>query len=253
MTDTAEFATGLLRPELPVPNLVNCSAKRRYDVYRNNVTVGLIRGLEANFPAVRRLLGDAYFAGFARAFSQMHPPQSPLMFDYGADFPEALEQAHDLSPFPYLADVARLEILWRQSYHAADVAPLSAVTLAAVDPELLFECRLVPHPASRLMRSPFAVCSIFAANRSTESSLVVDPLSPQCVLITRPLLEVGVVEISPAQFAFFSALQKSGTLNVALDAAATDDENFDLAESLALLLQSGAFQSIQPSSGKPKS
>ena len=115
MGDTAEFAAGLLDPQHPVPLLVKGQIARRYAVYRNNVTVGLIRALEANFPVVRRLLGEEYFAGFARDFAQGHPPQSPLMFQYGADFPAVLERAEDLASYPYLADVARLEIIWRDS------------------------------------------------------------------------------------------------------------------------------------------
>ncbi len=80
------FAAGLLNPARPLPVAVIDNTPRRYAVYRNNVTVGLVRAMEGNFPAVRRLLGHEYFAGLARDFVQAHPPQSPLLFLYGADF-----------------------------------------------------------------------------------------------------------------------------------------------------------------------
>lgn len=251
MADTAEFAIALLQPDLPVPASVKGRPERRYAIYRNNVTIGLMRALEANFPAVRKLLGDVYFSGFARSFAKVHPPRSPLMFEYGNEFPEVLQQEEDLAPYPYLADVARLEILWRKSYHAADLPSLTAEALGSIDPEQLFDCHFVSHPALNLLQSSFAVHSIFAANRAFTAAAVADPLATQSVLITRPLLDVLTFAISPAQYAFFSELQNSSTLNTALDAAIARDENFDLSTALALMLHSGAFHSIQPNTGKP--
>jgi Putative DNA-binding domain len=250
VADTAAFSAGLLNPEHPVPSLIKGQIARRYAVYRNNVTVGLIRALEANFPVVRRLLGQEYFAGFARDFAQIHPPQSPLMFRYGSDFPDALECAEDLVSYPYLADVARLEILWLESYHAADASPLAADALAAIDPEILFDCHLKKHPAARLVQSPFAVHAIFAANGPDAENDVLDPMQPQCILVTRPHYNVAMHPLTPEQFGFFHALMNSESLGDALDRAASIEPNFDLPTVLALMLQSGAFQSIQQGNKK---
>ncbi len=245
MADTAEFAAGLLNPEHPVPSLVSGQIERRYAVYRNNVTVGLIRALEANFPVVRKLLGDEYFAGFARDFAQVHPPQSPLMFQYGAGLPRVLERDEDLASYPYLGDVARLEILWRESFHAADAPPLAAHALASIDPDVLFHSRFIIHPATRLISSRFAIQAIFAANKSGGEGQGVHPAYPQHVMVARPQYDVAVHAISPEQFEFFLALKENEILGDALDRAANLNTHFDLASTLALLLQSGAFQSIQ--------
>jgi Putative DNA-binding domain len=250
VADTAEFSAGLLNPKHPVPSLVKGQIARRYAVYRNNVTVGLIRALEANFPVVRRLLGEEYFAGFARDFAQGHPPQSPLMFQYGADFPKALERADDLTCYPYLADVARLEIIWRESYHATDANPLDVDALGSIDPEILFDCRLKKHPAARLIQSTFAIHAIFAANRPDVENHVFDPLQPQCILVTRPHCDVAIYAITPDQYEFFQVLMNAGSLGDAMDSAATIELNFDLPATLALMLQSGAFQSIQQGNEK---
>ncbi len=241
----AEFSAGLLDPAHPVPSVVKGQIARRYAVYRNNVTVGLVRALEANFPVVRRLLGEEYFAGFARDFAQIQPPQSPLMFQYGAAFPKALESDADLANYPYLGDVARLEILWRESYHAADAPPLAGDALASMDPDALFKSRFTLHPATRLLQSRFAIQSIFAANVSENAEQGFDPSDPQSVMTTRPHHAVTVHAIPPDQFAFFHALKMGETLGDALDGAADLNTNFDLPGTLALLLQSGAFQSIQ--------
>lgn len=231
---------------MPVPSLVKGQVERRYNVYRNNVTVGLVRALEANFPVVRRLLGEHYFAGFARDFAQKHPPQSPLMFIYGALLPKALEDAEDLTAYPYLGDVARLEIHWRESYHAADAPVLFGDALAAIDPDILFKSCFNLHPALRLIQSHFAIHSIFAANKVDGEAQGFDPAQSEAVMLTRPLYEVVVHTLTPEQFEFFLALKNGENLGDALDRAAAQDSNFDLSSTLALLLQSGAFTSIQP-------
>lgn len=245
MADTAEFAAGLLDPHHPVPLLVKGQIARRYAVYRNNVTVGLIRALEANFPVVRRLLGETYFAGFARHFAQNNPPQSPLMFQYGREFPHILESDKDLASYPYLGDVARLEILWRESYHASDAPSLPAEALQSIDPDTLFDGRFKIHPAMRLIQSRFAIHAIFAANRSGGEDHGFDPAEPQSVMVTRPQYDVAIHRVTPQQFEFFIALRDGKNLGNALDSTASLDMNFDLSGTLALLLQSGAFQSIQ--------
>lgn len=241
----AEFSAGLLDPQHPVPLSVKGRTERRYAVYRNNVTVGLIRALEANFPVVRRLLGEQYFAGFAREFAQMHPPESPLMFQYGAHFPAALQKAEDLANYPYLSDVALLEILWRESYHAADVTPLAGDVLASMDPDVLFSSCFVTHPATRLIQSRFAIHDIFSANTSEGEGQRFDPARPQYILITRPTYDVMARVLLPEQFTFFQALKTGENLGQALDRAADINPDFDLPGGLSILLQSGAFQSIQ--------
>lgn len=239
---TGNFAAALLDPALPVPAMVKGRTPRRFAVYRNNVTVGLVRALEANFPAIRRLLGETYFAGLARLFVQSHPPQSPLLFHYGDGFAHFLAAQDDLKRYPYLADVARLEQLWRRAYHAADAAVLAPDALAALDEEGLMTLRLVPHPAMALLASPCAVHAIFAANRGG-AGLVDDPARAECVLVSRPRFEVEVRRIDLGTHAFLSGLASGIAFADAAELAFSADAAFDLAAAIRLMVEAGAFQS----------
>jgi hypothetical protein len=242
MTDESGFARGLLDPAAAVPLGVSGGALRRYAVYRNNVTVGLVRALEANFPAVRRLLGEVYFAGLARAFTRAHPPRSPLLFQYGEDFADFLAAADDLTGYPYLADVARLERLWLGAWHAADQPVLTTADLAYLSGEDLPGLRLAPHAALGLLASPHAVHAIFTANRDGGSGFVDAPFRAQCVLVTRPGPNVEMRAVTPAQHRFLSALADGATLADAATEGLASDEGFDVAAAIALLLEAGAFQ-----------
>src|SRR6516162_2779452 len=106
----AAFSSALTRPDLETPSLVigpkGKSGTRRYNVYRNNVTVSLIDALAAAFPAVQRITGVEFFRAMARFYVRETPPRSPLLFEYGHDFPRFVERYEYASQMPWLADVA---------------------------------------------------------------------------------------------------------------------------------------------------
>src|SRR5215470_20014576 len=165
----AAFACALLNPDVAIPTVVagpkSKAAVKRYNVYRNNVTVSLINALAAAFPATLRITGVDFFRAMARFYVRAAPPRSPLLFDYGRDFPAFIEQYEYAQSVPWLADVARIERAWLDAYHAADVQPLMPHDLAAIPSEQLPSTVLKPHPATRVIRSRFAAVTIFAANR----------------------------------------------------------------------------------------
>src|SRR3954454_10291366 len=154
----AAFAPALLDPVRPAPEIVagpNGKAPgKRYDVYRNNVTVSLIDALAATYPAVQRITGTDFFRAMARFHVRATPPTSPLLFDYGRYFPAFIQAYPYAQSLPWLADVARIERAWLDAYHAADAAPLAAAALASVAPERLPVAVFAPHPATRIVRSP---------------------------------------------------------------------------------------------------
>ena len=164
------FPLALMTPDLKTPSLVigpnGKSGTKRYNVYRNNVTVSLIDALAAVFPAVQRITGVEFFRAMARFYVRETPPRSPLLFEYGHGFPEFIERYQYASRMPWLADVARIERSWLDAYHAADADPLSADDLADALSERLADLRFAPHPATRVIRSRFAAVTIFAANRT---------------------------------------------------------------------------------------
>jgi hypothetical protein len=200
--------------------------------------------MEANFPIVRRLLGESYFEGFAREFVQRHPPRSPLMFLYGDAFCHALAQDDDLRAYPYLPDIARLEQQVRVSYHEADAPTIAAHELADIAENELMQTILKPHPAMALVSSAFAIYSIYSANRADIPEPIENPAEAQSVLVTRPKHEVVLNKITRGQLSLMQSLASGYPFGDAADAAFSSDENFELTSAISLLLTSGAFQSI---------
>jgi hypothetical protein len=167
------------------------------------------------------------------------------MFDYGAAFPEFLKEQTDLLPYSYLSDVAALECLMRQAYHAADAMVLAAEDLAALPPVQLGGLRFNPHPALRLLTSNDAVVSITQSNLRENLTPVSDPGRVARAMVTRPQFDLLLNALSVSQHVFVRCLSSGITLDEAADTAFSCDAAFDLAATLALLLQAGSFMAIK--------
>jgi len=243
--DAVGFRAAILDPARARPQTVTGphgkQADKRFNVYRNNVTVSLINALADTFPAVQRITGESFFRDMAREFVRAHPPVSPLLFLYGHEFPAFVADFEHAARMPYLADVARVERAWLTAYHAADLEPLAPQALAAIDPACLADVTFRPHPAAALVRSGFAVFDIFDANRGHDTVGRIDAARAQSVLVTRPGTEVMVTALPDGHDAFFERLLSGGTLGEAAEAGMEAAETFDINEAIGGILSTGAF------------
>lgn len=246
--DTKAFAAGLLNPNIEKPDSVTgpngAAADKRYNVYRNNVTVSLINAMADIFPAVQKITGEEYFRAMAREYVRAYPPSSPLLFLYGQDFAEFIESFDPAKTMPYLADVARAERGWLTAYHAADQKPLEAAILGAVDPARMAEVCFEPHPATFLLQSRYPVHDIFLMNRDFMEVSALDMSIGQNLMLTRPELDIRIIQTSAADHAFLEAIISGRNLGEAAAAGMGKDAAFDLNNALSMLLGTGATQSI---------
>jgi len=216
----ASFAAALMNPDLPAPH--------GFAVYRNSVTAGLIRALQAGFPVVRQLVGDAFFTAMATEFLRAHPPRSQMMMLYGDALPGFLSVFPPVAPYPYLADVATLEQALRESYHAADAVPVAKTPLG----------RLTLAPSLRLVRSAWPINGIWQFHQAAGPKPV---QQAEDVVILRPVFDPKPHLLPPQGAAFLLALQQGASVE---QARAPLGDNFPLHPLLALLTENLAFVQI---------
>lgn len=242
---TAAFAQALLDPQQPLPPGITApdgaDPLRRFNVYRNNVVVSLIDALATTFPVTRELVGDDFFRAMARIHVAQSPPQSRLLAEYGAGFPDFIAGFEPAQSLPYLADVARLEHLRVVAYHAADAVALGAGAFRPLlaTPECLLELRFALHPACRWLASAHPVFSIWAAHQGVLALPDVDLAKAESVLVVRPEFEVRVSALPPGSVTFLDALSGGATLAEAAVLAADASAAFDLPHQLAGLIEQG--------------
>ena len=233
-----QFAQALLSPSRPRPSFLVADDKR-FDVYRNNVTLGLMRALQANFPAIRRLVGAEFFDAMAVDYVRAHPPQSRLLFEFGAHLPEFLHAAPALQAYSYLPDVARFEWAWLQSFHEADAPVLDAENLTNAinaNPDALY---LAMHPAARLLHAPNAFFRIAEASREGRSLQGIAAAEPEFCLITRPAITMQCRCIAPSEYEFLHAIAAGNSLQQAAETALDVQDDFDLPAAITLLVTAG--------------
>ncbi len=243
----SEFRAALLNPNAPIPPGLRDGkgqpAGKRFSVYRNNVTVALIEALRAGFPVICKLLGQENFDQLARLFAREHPPKSPLMMHYGADIPAFLEAFEPLAHIPYLADVARLELALRRSYHAADTPIFEAASLGAVAPEALMESTLILAAPVEFIDSRWPLVDIWRFNTVADADKPRAMAQP--TLITRAAFDPLPHALTTDQASWVKCVLTGATLGAAQDTACAKNPEFDLASLLGLLIQTNAIADLK--------
>lgn len=245
----AAFSPPLTDPKRSTPENVTGprgkAALKRYNIYRNNVTVSLIDALAAIFPATQRITGTDFFRAMARFHVRATPPRSPLLFEYGRDFPTFVEAYEYAADVPWLADVARIERAWLDAYHAADAELLVPEALSAVPPQDLGDIRFTPHPATRILRSSYPALTIFAAHRLGEPEQPVEAAGPEDTLITRPGAEIFARALPPGGACLLDCLIAGETLEAAATRTLAQEPAFDLAANIAGMIDAGVFTELR--------
>lgn len=244
-----QFAASILNPAVSVPISVlgpdGAGSDRRFSVYRNNVIIGLIDCLRASYPVVEQIVGADFFHAMCRQFVVVNPPTSPIMLHYGNGLAEFIENFSPCSSVPYLADVARLERAWLQSYHAADARPLAGSDLAELDEALLPKIILAIHPAIRCLTSRYPSHRIWQMNIDGQISPIELADEAEEILVCRPETEVSVHQVPRGTVTFLNALRSRETVERAALAAWSQNSAFELGKVLGGLIQCGAFSQWQ--------
>jgi hypothetical protein len=249
------FADALTWRQDAIPNEITArnssTPTKRFNVYRNNVFVSLTEAIRGKFPVVERLLGTEFAGAMARVFVEDNLPTSPVMLEYGAHYPTFLKTFEPVAHHPYLPDLAQLEWLRIESYHARDASPLAITELAKIAPEHLADVRFILHPSVRIIASSYPIISIWQTNTLDDEVKAIDvSTGGEAALIVRPEFDVLVMPLDTGQHAFVSALYDGQTLNDAAAHAHDIFDQFSLDEALITLFQVGAVSDLNLSSSK---
>ncbi len=222
----AEIVAGALAPA------------QRLAIYANNAETNFIESLRLSFPAILRLVGDAYFTQCAREYRAQHPSRSGDLQHTGEAFPEYWAKRHGRDEFRYLADVARLEWLYQEALTAADCAPFDLARLGAVAPAEYEGLRFRLHPSARTFESDFPALAIWEANVQSAAEPEIIDLSRggDRLLVIRTEHGVEMRPQSDGQFAFLEQIVREASVGAAIETAAARDPAFDAAACLQELV-----------------
>ncbi len=236
------FARALAVPEAAdAPRYL--AAQPGFAIYRNTVLKGCIDALQANFPAVARLVGEEWFRAAAARYARQNPPRVPMLLEYGAGFADFLAAFEPAAELPYLASVAKLDRFWTEAHAARDEAPLHPQALANLSPENLGGTVLKPHAAARWAWFDLPAYTIWSRNRAEPPAGDEPEIDwhGEGAMIHRPGDKVQWLELDAAACAFMDACAAGEPLAMAAEAAVAVASEADLAALMARLLEAGAF------------
>jgi hypothetical protein len=233
------LAPGTVAADSAVAGLV---AQPAFAVYRNTVMKGCIDALQANFPAVARLVGEEWFRAAAAEYVAGERPKEPSLLEYGESFPSFLAGFPPAAELSYLPDVARLDRLWTEAHSAGNGTTIGREALAGADPGTLGATVLHTHRAARWAWFGEApIFTIWSHNREDLPDAGEMPWQGEGALLTRPADAVRWAAIDRSSCRFLDACSRALPLDSALEAALEADPDANLVRLVNNLLDAGAF------------
>ncbi|HWR77112.1 MAG TPA: DNA-binding domain-containing protein [Thiobacillus sp.] len=216
--DALRGATGT-----PTCGLRDARDIERFEVYRASYEANLCGALRDTYPVVSRLVGEDYFRQTAHAYLRAHPSRCGDIHEFGANFAPFIAALNSVVEVPYLPDVARLEWLAHQAFHATNAEPLTLSGLIELSPESYGGLCLLP--SVRLMHSAFPVHRIWQANQESWAGDTVVSLDAGGVrlAVSRVGLEIVLLPLEAEAHELARALFEHGSLDAACEAMADAD------------------------------
>ena len=138
----------------------------RLGIYRNNVFTNLREALRTLFPVIEKLVGNAFFDYAADEYTRRYPSPAGDLNQFGEHLARFFAEFEPAAGLPYLPDVAQLEWLAHQVYHADDHRGFDFARLSAIAPERYGNLHFRLNPASALFASTYPVHRIWQVNQS---------------------------------------------------------------------------------------
>ncbi len=210
------------------------SAQKRLSIYAGGYVARLLECMRADFPVLRRFVGDAVFDAFAKAYIVTEPSHSPSLFDLGAGFPLFLDKTKpvggEIEMIPLLdlpAEIARLERARTEVMRARGMEGDPPSTFSPFE-IFSWELRLQTTPCLRLLELQFSLAKFF-----DETGHDHPEQRRSFVAIGRADYHLHLKEIEHWQFAFLKACETPTPAHLAARSAAEEsgtESSFVLAQ-----------------------
>lgn len=220
----------------PPPGLRGDQDARRFEVYRVSHEANLAGALRDTYPIINRLVGEDFFKQAARAYLHAHPSRNADIHAFGMMFPAYLSGLETVKHLVYLADVARLEWLAHEAFHAAHAEAIDMARLADLPPESWTGLDLLP--SVRMMHSEYPVHRIWQVNQENwagDASVNLDEGGVH-LSVFRDGLEIALLPLEAGAYALANAMHESGNLG---DAIESMEDTSSLGRSLHALVSAG--------------
>ena len=212
----APSAAAPVNPQRGTPGEVRIAS-----VYGGAYVTRIQDALAEVYDAVRFVLGEGTFAQLAHDYTARHPSQDYNLSFAGRHLPEFLAASPLTVRLPFLPDLARLEWLVCQAFHAFDQPPADLAQFASLPLEQWEQIRVQCQPSVGLVSSAWPIRDIWAARTQPRDAVRIDVVSrPQHVVVRRDDLTVTCELLEERAALLLARLLAGETLGAACGALA---------------------------------
>lgn len=210
-------------------------------IYHNNIFATAKQALSITFPTLLAQVGEDVMANIAQLLLETYPPYKGDWAEWGESLPHLVKTIEELKQYPFLPDVARVDLAIHQVERARDeeVDINSFHLLAKVR---LSNLVLQLNPSVQFFTCDYPIIEIQkvserqdpAVQEQLQKKIDTGQLK-QNILVYRPNFKGMVRELDSLELKWLTLMAKGATVNDALDDVGM--ENFDFSEWLATAIQ----------------
>lgn len=189
-------------------------------VHADGYVQRLLECLQADYPVLRKVMGDELFAFFARAYVWRHPSASPTLYDLGTNFADFLAASQRAAgaqgdALRFAVELAQLERARSEAGRAPGLEKRPPTLLPSGLDLMLGKApawRLAP--CTRLLALSFPLCVFWQqAQAASDNAVPAQPdARPAYVAISRMHYRLAMQELQPWQFFCLQALADGAPL-----------------------------------------
>jgi len=139
------------------------SAEQRMVLYGNAYTLRLKEVLSTDYDRLYSYLGDELFETLMDRYIENYPSHHPSLRYFGRHMVELVERLEPFCHLPEVAEIARIEKAFGDSFDAADCESTTLDQLARLDPETWATLKLGFHDAVQLLPQHYNSFQIWQA------------------------------------------------------------------------------------------
>ncbi len=152
-------------PQRAIPGL------ERLSVYAEGYEIRFREGLSETYEAVHRVIGEARFAELAKAYAAQYPSRNPNLSFVGEHLPQFIGTLPLAKELPFIADLAKLEWLVSEAFHAFEKPAVGAHELSKISPEKLTQAVFIFQPSVAVVSSDWPVLDIWNLRKKPKEEI----------------------------------------------------------------------------------
>ena len=209
------------------------STDQLLQIHRNNFVISVTETLKAIYNCTLQLVGEEFFESVARQYLLNNPPIENNIRIYGEGFSEYLSTLPQLVEMPYIAEMAKFELLYEHSQNLPlQQGAFDSQDLQKVATDDFAQLQFLIRSDCIVFNSPQNIYLLF--NMIKNNDVKEADLNQECYLLLQkhPDFSISVMELAEPQWQLIQQLQQETTLENLQPSSLQEQLSYLLTENL---------------------